>query len=743
MTKSARFQSQELFKGITLEKIIDLETKGSAYLLNIESKLFCIVDLILDFTSSKGITLLHVKNPIINASIPPFTKSTIARFTINPDSEFKFTYKYTLKHPPIQLHTSAIAPFKEEINNELLNNEALKNISIERMNDAEITTFFALNQRRFIDLSFPPKDESIGLSADKIASNFGCLIHWRRLKSLMEKVESEINLEDIKNIDKIDPDPCDVKQGVLNNSQVVSAISVIAEHPSLIHRLLSLTHLLQNGLIKVQLYIQGEWKTVIIDDYVPCYPLGDPLFSKNKSTNIWFMVLEKALAKIYNGYSKLINCDVKNTLINLTGCPTFSYKFSDQVILNEIQNDKFWNILKEWLLLQFLVTVTPKLKPGLNIIPNLPRENSYQVHRIILVEGQKIISIRNPWASINWKGDWSQNSPLWTPSIIKSVEPNFAEYPDNFWVSWDTFLRSFEEITVCKVSGWNELYLRGKFVTVVNTKDISFKRFTTNTYFQLTVKKKTSVIFGIHQEDEDIGLGSQMTPYIDIGLAVLAYKDGFYEMIKFLDSDIVRQNYMEMYLDAGDYKIVPFSIGIVLQQQLSEQKQCKLTPQNITFLIRNIFEKYVIHGNTMSFEQLLLIAPLLDDTIKSSDLEKKVREANKKNTNNLTVQEFEGIFRFYLRNKNDRQIFDVFHNFGYSENFLSHRSRKFTVSFHSSNAIQVKSMDAMQENIDLIVNITLVQKFGRIVEDFNEVVIRENSPVLAKYYYNQLINNED
>ena len=26
----------------------------------------------------------------------------------------------------------------------------------------------------------------------------------------------------------------------------------------------------------------------------------------------------------------------------------------------------------------------------------------------------KIVNVRNPWGSFEWKGDWSDNSPCWT-----------------------------------------------------------------------------------------------------------------------------------------------------------------------------------------------------------------------------------------------------------------------------------------------------------------------------------------
>lgn len=69
----------------------------------------------------------------------------------------------------------------------------------------------------------------------------------------------------------------------------------------------------------------GLWKTIIIDDYFPCLPLDVPFFDYNKEDEIWVLILEKCMAKIFGSYSSLSNGSCLDALIDLTNCPTFEY----------------------------------------------------------------------------------------------------------------------------------------------------------------------------------------------------------------------------------------------------------------------------------------------------------------------------------------------------------------------------------------------------------------------------------
>lgn len=71
----------------------------------------------------------------------------------------------------------------------------------------------------------------------------------------------------------------------------------------------------------LRLFIGGECKTINIDDYVPCYPLAGPAFTRSHGNELWPLLLTKGLAKANGGYSDLLNGSPHEAMITLTGCP--------------------------------------------------------------------------------------------------------------------------------------------------------------------------------------------------------------------------------------------------------------------------------------------------------------------------------------------------------------------------------------------------------------------------------------
>lgn len=79
---------------------------------------------------------------------------------------------------------------------------------------------------------------------------------------------------------------------------------------------------MDNGYFLVWLCIDGEWELVEVDGYLPVWPNGDkPAFSHSSQEEIWVSILEKAYAKSYGSYKRIIGGQPFEAIKDLTGSP--------------------------------------------------------------------------------------------------------------------------------------------------------------------------------------------------------------------------------------------------------------------------------------------------------------------------------------------------------------------------------------------------------------------------------------
>jgi calpain-15 len=126
-----------------------------------------------------------------------------------------------------------------------------------------------------------------------------------------------------------DIDPNDIKQGYLPDCWFLSSLSSLAERPDLVRRLIITQEYNKEGIYKVRLCKNGEWVVITVDDYIPCYYNGGPMFSRGNGEELWVMLLEKAYAKMHGCYYSLRYGFTHHGMLDLTGCPTWSLKIPE------------------------------------------------------------------------------------------------------------------------------------------------------------------------------------------------------------------------------------------------------------------------------------------------------------------------------------------------------------------------------------------------------------------------------
>ncbi|CAG7828168.1 unnamed protein product, partial [Allacma fusca] len=82
--------------------------------------------------------------------------------------------------------------------------------------------------------------------------------------------------------------PSDISQGTLGDCWFLSSIAVVASKPELIHKLILIQQMELAGAYMFRLCKDGVWKTVIVDDQLPCDERGRLVFAKRYSPRTFY-----------------------------------------------------------------------------------------------------------------------------------------------------------------------------------------------------------------------------------------------------------------------------------------------------------------------------------------------------------------------------------------------------------------------------------------------------------------------
>lgn len=199
------------------------------------------------------------------------------------------------------------------------------------------------------------------------------------------------------------------------------------------------------GKYDMRICSSGCWDAVTVDDFFPCYPGGGPVYGRTHDNELWVLLLEKAYAKLLGSYSAMRSGWSYEAMIDLTGAPYTSIRFDDEDVQKKIIDGSLWGFIKMSDAMGNMLTATTQgeytgtvgdigtigsggggwggegmimdestgLSPGCTYAILRARETVY---------GDKLLEIRNPWSrkGVEWVGDWSDKSPLWTEDLIVS-----------------------------------------------------------------------------------------------------------------------------------------------------------------------------------------------------------------------------------------------------------------------------------------------------------------------------------
>ncbi|XP_058605564.1 calpain-1 catalytic subunit-like [Onychostoma macrolepis] len=304
-----------------------------------------------------------------------------------------------------------------------------------------IQNYCLKTNQRFVDEFFPPDPHSIGdglLEPDDMAR-----VEWIRPTVLYPNLAEFI----VKTVSRFD-----YAQGNVGNCWFLASVGALTFQDKLLHKVVpdgqSFSHN-YTGLFHFRFWRFGNWYDVVIDDKLPT--VGRQLiFVKSKTFNeFWPALLEKAYAKVCGSYADMHNGRVSEALLDFTGGVHMHYE------LKTAPSD-LWEIM--YRAYQSEVIMGCETPPGKEKqLPNgIVLGHAYTVTNVYQVmSGRnpvKLVRLFNPWGDSEWKGDWSDKSPLWNTVSNEEHKQLIVNENGEFWMSMNDFLRTFDNMDICCTS---------------------------------------------------------------------------------------------------------------------------------------------------------------------------------------------------------------------------------------------------------------------------------------------------
>eukprot|EP00992_Anisonema_acinus_P013025 TRINITY_DN8505_c0_g1_i1.p1 TRINITY_DN8505_c0_g1~~TRINITY_DN8505_c0_g1_i1.p1 ORF type:complete len:550 (+),score=142.15 TRINITY_DN8505_c0_g1_i1:531-2180(+) len=219
------------------------------------------------------------------------------------------------------------------------------------------------------------------------------------------------------------------------------------------------------------------WKTVTIDDQIPCSADYLPVLGKlDDPSEMWAVMLEKAYAKFLGSYSLLHIGDTWEPMVHLTGgkCEMHNWDVEKVSIPSTCV---VWWLLNEnhrHGLLQTTVFLDKEegdegANENVRLLHHTGDGNeelvdeekfyvwnntactvlqTYEFKQQGPHQGTQLVLIRNVFGDMEWNGDWSATSNLWTKEIREQMNyKNSDEYLT--WIKIDDFVRQYNTLLTC------------------------------------------------------------------------------------------------------------------------------------------------------------------------------------------------------------------------------------------------------------------------------------------------------
>ena len=307
--------------------------------------------------------------------------------------------------------------------------------------------------------------------------------NWSRVEDIVNSKNYQVFEEGIS--------PDDIIQGSIGDCYFLSAIGSLCKFSRYIDKLFFTKEKTKEHLYGVFIYLNGSWKLVLIDDYLPYTGkrFKKFAFSASGGKELWVAFLEKAWAKINGSYAK-IGCG---------GSPTevfdiLTEALSEQVSINPYYKDYIWETMYDSEKKGYIMTAgTSSDIYNLNLDGvGLSAGHAYTVLGVMEIETadgiEKVVRLRNPYGNGEFNGDWSDYSKKWTPELKEKYNLVIKDDGD-FYMSYDDFINYYVTLGICKLHpGYKTTSLRMVKPTKCQVAKITVPKGEVHAYLQLYQK---------------------------------------------------------------------------------------------------------------------------------------------------------------------------------------------------------------------------------------------------------------
>ncbi|XP_070835303.1 calpain-1 catalytic subunit-like [Chaetodon trifascialis] len=308
--------------------------------------------------------------------------------------------------------------------------------------DYQLLQQYCLTQGlRYIDEMFPPHRSSIGSGILK-PSDLDCVVWLRPAKiapnpSLISDGVSRF----------------DFGQGILGNCWFLASIGALTFQSHVFGQVVPLQQTFDEnycGLFHFRFWRFGKWVDVVIDDKLPTIN-GRLIFVHSKDRNeFWPALLEKAYAKVCGSYTDMNAGTPAEAMMDFTGGVHISIELSDPP-------PDLWELMcRAGQSKSLMGCGTPQGETSANnVLPNgLVQGHAYTITGVkqVMSHGKLINLVRlwNPWGKGEWKGDWSDQSPLWKTLSAQDRELCHSVADDGeFWMTLQDFCKFYTDLDIC------------------------------------------------------------------------------------------------------------------------------------------------------------------------------------------------------------------------------------------------------------------------------------------------------